>query len=90
MQSYSRRQWKDAAIGYAILAAILAPIAACTYFVYGGDSEPAPPPPTPMVIVTPSPWTPAPRYTGPGSLCRDGTLSNSRGRGTCSHHGGVE
>ena len=27
-----------------------------------------------------------PRY---GSRCRDGTYSPSKGRGTCSHHGGV-
>lgn len=24
-----------------------------------------------------------------GSICKDGTYSSSRGRGTCSHHGGV-
>ncbi|MFF4425676.1 hypothetical protein ACFY04_33720 [Streptomyces sp. NPDC001549] len=31
--------------------------------------------------------TPAPVY--PGTLCGDGWASRSRGRGTCSHHGGV-
>jgi hypothetical protein len=46
--------------------------------------------PYPWLTTTPPPWKPAPRYTGPGSHCRDGTHSNSRGRGTCSHHGGVE
>lgn len=24
-----------------------------------------------------------------GSICEDGTYSSSRGRGTCSHHGGI-
>lgn len=32
---------------------------------------------------------PAPIYTSYGSTCRDGTHSNSVGRGTCSWHGGV-
>jgi hypothetical protein len=43
---------------------------------------------TPFIIPTVPPWTPSPRYTGPGVLCRDGTISWSTGRGTCSHHGG--
>lgn len=30
------------------------------------------------------------RYTYSGSLCWDGWESHSRGRGTCSHHGGVK
>lgn len=44
---------------------------------------------TPWPMVARSPWTPRPRYTGPGSLCRDGWVSHSTGRGTCSHHGGI-
>ena len=40
---------------------------------------------------TPSrPYTPAYRNYGPSALCGDGTYSYSSGRGTCSHHGGVE
>lgn len=30
------------------------------------------------------------RYTYSGSLCWDGWKSQSRGRGTCSHHGGIK
>lgn len=29
------------------------------------------------------------RYKFSGAICRDGWISHSRGRGTCSHHGGV-
>lgn len=40
---------------------------------------------------TPSrPYTPAYSNYGPSALCGDGTYSYSVGRGTCSHHGGVE
>lgn len=40
---------------------------------------------------TPSkPYTPVYRNYGPSALCGDGTYSYSSGRGTCSHHGGVE
>ena len=42
--------------------------------------------------VTGIPYNP-PSYSVPPSkykaVCRDGTYSYSRGRGTCSHHGGV-
>ena len=30
------------------------------------------------------------RYKFSGSLCKDGWKSHSRGRGTCSHHGGIK
>ena len=36
------------------------------------------------------PYTPAYSNYGPSALCGDGTYSYSSGRGTCSHHGGVE
>lgn len=47
---------------------------------------------------TPAPrWAPAPQptfipYQGNGlgpTLCNDGSISHSAGRGTCSHHGGI-
>ncbi|MGW0458432.1 hypothetical protein [Streptomyces tendae] len=39
------------------------------------------PPPT-LVVPTPTPAL-------PGTVCRDGRVSGSTGRGTCSHHGGI-
>ncbi|WP_141666036.1 hypothetical protein [Streptomyces hirsutus] len=32
---------------------------------------------------------PTPTPVFPGTLCRDGRVSGSTGRGTCSHHGGI-
>lgn len=40
----------------------------------------------------PSSYSPTIPYAGNGggpTQCRDGSISNSSGRGTCSHHGGV-
>ncbi|MFJ3311128.1 hypothetical protein ACIPSA_51095 [Streptomyces sp. NPDC086549] len=38
--------------------------------------------------VQPPPTSPAPQPLG-GTLCTDGWVSGSSGRGTCSHHGGI-
>ncbi|MFB7115202.1 hypothetical protein [Streptomyces sp. NPDC056291] len=45
----------------------------------------------PSLPVTPAPVrpTPAPTLAFPGTVCADGRVSGSTGRGTCSHHGGV-
>ena len=37
----------------------------------------------------PGQFIPYPGNGGGPTLCRDGTYSNSSGRGTCSHHGGI-
>lgn len=48
-----------------------------------------PPAPTPRVL-TPIThyYIPYPGNGGGPTLCRDGSISNSSGPGTCSHHGG--
>lgn len=43
--------------------------------------------PTPAQPTLPAP-TPTPVF--PGTLCADGSVSRSSGRGTCSHHGGID
>jgi hypothetical protein len=52
-------------------------------------SPSAVPPPTvytPPTLTLPSP---PPGPPAAGSICRDGSLSQSTGRGTCSWHGGT-
>lgn len=47
---------------------------------------------TPFRFPTPVPGRCYIPYSGNGggpTLCNDGSISNSSGRGTCSHHGGV-
>lgn len=60
----------------------------------GDSGPPAITAPSTPFTWAPSPTVPAPLpqpvYTGPGSLCRDGWVSRSRGSGTCSHHGGIQ
>lgn len=41
------------------------------------------PQPEPVVV-------PQQQYSGGGAICNDGSRSYSTGRGTCSHHGGVD
>jgi hypothetical protein len=40
---------------------------------------------TPLVTLA----VPTPKPALPGTVCRDGWVSGSTGRGTCSHHGGI-
>lgn len=48
-------------------------------------------PPLPATPTPAQPTLPAPTHTPvfPGTLCADGSVSRSSGRGTCSHHGGI-
>jgi hypothetical protein len=55
-------------------------------------SVPRPEPPTPTPTSAPAitgPRIPYPGNGGGPTLCADGSVSNSSGRGTCSHHGGI-
>jgi hypothetical protein len=47
---------------------------------------PLPATPTPAHPALPAP---APTPVFPGTVCADGSVSRSSGRGTCSHHGGI-
>lgn len=53
------------------------------------DASPATPTDTPIAVVDVPTPTPEPVQIG-GTLCKDGTISHSTGRGTCSHHGGIQ
>lgn len=76
--------WKDAAIGYAVIAGVAAVLLAIFW------ANPAGPDSTPQPIPYSAPPVPTldPAHTWGGTLCRDGWVSHSIGRGTCSHHGG--
>ena len=82
-----RRQPSGGDAGGACLLLILlivvpAMINSCMSSDSGGDYTPTYAPYAPLP--TPS-FAP---YTGPVTVCRDGWISHSTGRGTCSHHGG--
>lgn len=66
-----------------LLIAVPAVLTSCMSDDQGGDYTPTYAPYNgPGFTVTPSP------YNAPVTVCRDGWVSHSTGRGTCSHHGG--
>lgn len=52
------------------------------------SATPSPTVYTPPTLTLPFP-SPPPGAPAAGSICRDGSLSQSTGRGTCSWHGGI-
>ncbi|NUQ99093.1 MAG: hypothetical protein HOY79_21905 [Streptomyces sp.] len=69
------------ALGFLLMGAVtLGGLAMCS----APAGPPKPPPYTPYTFQMPS-LSP---YPGPVTVCRDGWVSHSTGRGTCSHHGG--
>jgi hypothetical protein len=72
------------ALGFLVIGGAIAGGAALLSGPTGPTGPDDLPPPTPYVAPS---FSFAP-YTGPVTLCRDGWVSHSTGRGTCSHHGG--
>jgi hypothetical protein len=66
-----------------LLIAVPAMLNSCMSDDQGGDYAP-----TYAPYLAPPSIPSLPPYTGPVTLCRDGWVSHSTGRGTCSHHGG--
>jgi hypothetical protein len=77
-----RPGWLVQLITYAFIGGVIVAGLALFSSPAGPDDLPAP---TPWATVSVPPVAP---YTGPVTVCADGWVSHSVGRGTCSHHGG--
>jgi hypothetical protein len=77
------REWPTLLLGYFVLALIVG-VPAAIFLMSPAPPDPVVVPPSPVAVAP----TAGPAHTWGGTLCMDGWVSHSVGRGTCSHHGG--